>query len=84
MERCSCGSRRRSWRFQLEGGSIPTIFSRFFQACVTHEAAQVIYLAMEATDVTPLLPRIQVLALDDEYLDDVDTPEQLAGLGWLN
>ncbi len=28
--------------------------------------------------------RIQVLTLDDEYLDDVDTPEQLAGLGWLN
>jgi CTP:molybdopterin cytidylyltransferase MocA len=28
--------------------------------------------------------RIQALALDDEYLDDVDTPEQLAGLGWLD
>lgn len=28
--------------------------------------------------------RIQALALDDEYLDDVDTPQQLAGLGWLN
>lgn len=27
--------------------------------------------------------RIQALALEDEFLDDVDTPEKLAGLGWL-
>jgi CTP:molybdopterin cytidylyltransferase MocA len=27
--------------------------------------------------------RIQALALEDEYLDDVNTPGQLAGLGWL-
>lgn len=33
---------------------------------------------------TQLPERIQVLALDDEYLEDVDTPQQLAGLGWLN
>ncbi len=28
--------------------------------------------------------RIQALALEGEYLEDVDTPEQLAGLGWLD
>jgi CTP:molybdopterin cytidylyltransferase MocA len=28
--------------------------------------------------------RIQVLALEGEFLDDVDTPDQLAGLGWVD
>ncbi len=28
--------------------------------------------------------RIQVLELPGEYLEDVDTPQQLAGLGWLD
>ena len=27
--------------------------------------------------------RIQLLEMEDEYLEDVDTPQQLAGLGWL-
>lgn len=28
--------------------------------------------------------RVQVLELPGEYLDDVDTPQQLAGLGWID
>lgn len=53
-------------------------YSRFFQACVTHKAAQVIYGAMEATDITPLLPQVQVPTLVMDHAGSLMMDENTA------
>ena len=72
------------WKLRVRGSTGHPIWFPF------HTAAAILagswpdglrgFLKTQATQATV---RIQALALEDEFLDDVNTQEQLAALGWL-